>query len=132
MMLRSNNGSDVNEQRILANCQFVTHSKDVYLSDLSKKAELYDNNYDIHSSDSSTRSSSLESTLSLSLEDEFINKVKITEKPRAVEKMISQLIKDEIKNPNMYRKGATISIFENDLLDSSCDIENSSPTTQIK
>jgi hypothetical protein len=75
--------------------------------------------YQSSSLDNSRSSSSLGSPLTLSLEDEFVDKVSLSQKkPIAVQRMISQLVQDEARHSEIYRKEAIVSIFTDDLMNS--------------
>jgi hypothetical protein len=74
-------------------------------------------NHEIYDLSNSASSSSLGSPLSLSLEGEFLSKLVISKKTTAVQKMISELIQDETNYPEVYQKEATVSVFDEDLID---------------
>lgn len=73
--------------------------------------------HEIYDLSNSGSSSSLGSPLSLSLEGEFLNKLVISKKTTAVQKMISELIQDETNYPEVYQREATVSVFGEDLID---------------
>lgn len=117
MRLRSDIELDIIDPYISSHYQLSSSVRQICLTESPVKTRQINSDDDSYSTYGSKSSSSLGSPLSLSLEGEFVNRLTISRKTVAVQKMISQLVQDEARYPEMYHKGATISIFADNLMD---------------